>query len=234
MPFVNHRWLGGMLTNFQTIHKRILYMRELEQMEIDRRDGVCCRRRSASVCAASKPSSKPFSVGFATCNARPTSSSSIDIAAEHIAVAEAQRLGIPIVALVDTNCDPDPVDVGDPGERRCHPYGSADERTCMADAARKGREVYRAKGKDSPKAAAAAEGVPDSGRLHRERRPGACARRRGAGMMDAKRALEEADGDWSRHDLLREQGLADAKKRSDRAQTEGAIGSYLHSRPVGR
>ena len=58
----------------------------------------------------------------------------------------------------------------------------------------------------------------------------------GAGMMDAKRALEEADGDAGRAaEILREQGLADAKKRSDRAQSEGAIGSYLHSqagRPV--
>ena len=58
----------------------------------------------------------------------------------------------------------------------------------------------------------------------------------GAGMMDAKRALEESKGDFARaQELLREQGLADARKRSDRAQTEGAIGSYLHSqadRPV--
>ncbi|MDH3425291.1 MAG: elongation factor Ts [Acidimicrobiia bacterium] len=58
----------------------------------------------------------------------------------------------------------------------------------------------------------------------------------GAGMMDAKRALEESDGDFERaQELLREQGLADARKRSERAQTQGAVGSYLHSqadRPV--
>jgi len=157
MPFVNHRWLGGMLTNFQTIHKRILYMRELEQMEstgemdlLPKKERLRLRREQAkleAVLGGVRDLQRPPDVVFV-----------IDIAAEHIAVAEAKRLGIPIVALVDTNCDPDPVDVVIPANDDAIRTAQLMS-DLMADAARKGREVYQAKGKDRQKAAAAAEGV---------------------------------------------------------------------------
>jgi small subunit ribosomal protein S2 len=114
MPYVNHRWLGGMLTNFQTIHKRILYMQELERMEssgemeaLPKKERLRLRRELAkldAVLGGVRNLKRPPDVVFV-----------IDINSEHIAVAEASRLSIPIVAIVDTNCDPDNIDMVIPG-----------------------------------------------------------------------------------------------------------------------
>ena len=114
MPYVNHRWLGGMLTNFQTIHKRILYMLELEQMEtsgemnsLPKKERLRLRRELEKLQAVLG--------GVRDLRRPPDAVFVVDINAEHIAVAEANRLGIPVVALVDTNCDPDLVDFVIPG-----------------------------------------------------------------------------------------------------------------------
>jgi small subunit ribosomal protein S2 len=114
MPYVNHRWLGGMLTNFQTIHKRILYMLELEQMEtsgemnsLPKKERLRLRRELEKLQAVLG--------GVRDLRRQPDAVFVVDINAEHIAVAEANRLGIPVVALVDTNCDPDVVDFVIPG-----------------------------------------------------------------------------------------------------------------------
>jgi len=114
MPYVNHRWLGGMLTNFQTIHKRILYMLELEQMEtsgemnsLPKKERLRLRRELEKLQAVLG--------GVRDLRRQPDAVFVVDINAEHIAVAEANRLGIPVVALVDTNCDPDSVDLVIPG-----------------------------------------------------------------------------------------------------------------------
>jgi len=114
MPYVNHRWLGGMLTNFQTIHKRILYMRELEQMEtsgemesLPKKERLRLRRELVKLQAVLG--------GVRDLRKVPDAVFIIDVNAEHIAVAEANRLKIPVVALVDTNCDPDLVDYVIPG-----------------------------------------------------------------------------------------------------------------------
>ena len=114
MPYVNNRWLGGMLTNFQTIHKRILYMLELEQMEtsgemdsLPKKERLRLRRELEKLQAVLG--------GVRDLRRQPDAVFVVDINAEHIAVAEANRLGIPVVALVDTNCDPDVVDFVIPG-----------------------------------------------------------------------------------------------------------------------
>ena len=114
MPYVNHRWLGGMLTNFQTIHKRILYMLELEQMEtsgemnsLPKKERLRLRRELEKLQAVLG--------GVRDLRRQPDAVFVVDINAEHIAVAEANRLGIPVIALVDTNCDPDAVDFVIPG-----------------------------------------------------------------------------------------------------------------------
>ena len=114
MPYVNHRWLGGMLTNFRTIHKRILYMIELENMEtsgemeaLPKKERLRLRREHAkleAVLGGVRQLNRPPDVVFI-----------IDVNAEHIAVKEASRLEIPIVAIVDSNCDPDPIDMVIPG-----------------------------------------------------------------------------------------------------------------------
>ncbi len=156
MPYVNHRWLGGMLTNFQTIHKRILYMLELEQMEtsgemesLPKKERLRLRReleKLHTVLGGVRDMKRAPDVVFV-----------IDVLTEHIAVAEANRLKIPLIAIVDTNCDPDPVDLVIPGNddaiRTAYLVSNA-----LADAAIEGREIREAKRKEAP--AKATGGAP--------------------------------------------------------------------------
>ncbi|MDJ0924698.1 MAG: 30S ribosomal protein S2 [Acidimicrobiia bacterium] len=146
MPYVNHRWLGGMLTNFQTIHRRIMYMRELERMDssgemeaLPKKERLRLRREMAKLQAVLG--------GVRDMHKVPEAVFIIDINEEHIAVSEAARLGIPIIALVDTNCDPDLVDLVIPGNddaiRAAYLLSNA-----VADAANAGRELYQASKKD--------------------------------------------------------------------------------------
>ncbi|HLE38760.1 MAG TPA: 30S ribosomal protein S2 [Acidimicrobiia bacterium] len=114
MPYVNERWLGGMLTNFTTIHKRILYMRELERMndsgEMDalpKKERLRLRRELEKLAAVLG--------GVRDLHRAPEAIFIIDVKTEHIAVTEGSRLGIPIIAVVDTNCDPDHIDYVIPG-----------------------------------------------------------------------------------------------------------------------
>ncbi|MCZ7533393.1 MAG: 30S ribosomal protein S2 [Acidimicrobiia bacterium] len=148
MPYVNHRWLGGMLTNFQTIHKRILYMRELEQMEatgemdqLPKKERLRLRRELVKLQAVLG--------GVAGLRRPPDAVFIVDINAEHIAVAEANRLGIPVMALVDTNCDPDLIDLVIPGNddaiRAAQLLAGVVADGCIA-----GAEIAHAKRKDAP------------------------------------------------------------------------------------
>ena len=114
MPFVNTRWLGGMLTNFQTIHKRIRYMLELEQLDssgemeaLPKKERLKLRRELAKL--------QNVLGGVRDLNRAPDAVFIIDVKTEAIAVAEASRLSIPLIALVDTNCNPDKVDLVIPG-----------------------------------------------------------------------------------------------------------------------
>ncbi|GBG56269.1 30S ribosomal protein S2 [bacterium BFN5] len=114
MYFVNERWLGGMLTNFQTIQKRINRLRELETME---ENGVFDVLPKKEVIALRHEMDRlqKFLGGIKNMNKLPGALFIIDPRKERIAVAEAKKLGIPIVAIVDTNCDPDEVDYVIPG-----------------------------------------------------------------------------------------------------------------------
>src|SRR5690606_8423974 len=114
MFYVNHRWLGGTLTNFQTIRKRIERLHELEKMEEDgtfdvlpKQEVVRLRKEHARL--------EKFLGGIKEMKELPDAVFIIDPRKERIAVAEARRLGIPIIAIVDTNCDPDEVDYVIPG-----------------------------------------------------------------------------------------------------------------------
>ncbi len=114
MYFVNERWLGGMLTNFQTIQKRINRLRELEKME---ENGVFDVLPKKEVLALRHEMDRlqKFLGGIKNMNKLPGALFIIDPRKERIAVAEARKLGIPIVAIVDTNCDPDEIDYVIPG-----------------------------------------------------------------------------------------------------------------------
>ena len=160
MPYVNHRWLGGMLTNFATIHKRILYMRELERMDtsgemeaLPKKERLRLRRELAKL--------ETVLGGVRDLHRVPDAVFIIDVRTEAIAVKEAKRLGIPIVAVVDTNCDPDSIDLVIPGNDDAI-RASQLMATLIAEAAAEGAELARAKDEkgqkgSSKKAAAGSE-----------------------------------------------------------------------------
>lgn len=109
MYYVNERWLGGMLTNFQTIQKRISRLKELETMEEDGTFDVLTKKEVLSLRHEMERLQK-FLGGIKTMNKIPGALFVVDPRKERIAVAEAKKLGIPIVGIVDTNCDPDEID----------------------------------------------------------------------------------------------------------------------------
>jgi len=107
--YVNQRWLGGMLTNFQTIQKRIEYVIRLEE-EIAHGTLQAATKREAQRAATEVTRLNKFLGGIKQMTTLPQVLFIVDIGKEKIAVAEAKRLGIPIVAIVDTNCDPTGID----------------------------------------------------------------------------------------------------------------------------
>ena len=112
--FVNERWLGGMLTNFQTIQKRIRRLKELEAMETDGTFEVLTKKEVMQLRHEMERLEK-YLGGIKEMNKLPGALFVVDPRKEKIAVAEARKLNIPIVAIVDTNCDPDEIDYVIPG-----------------------------------------------------------------------------------------------------------------------
>ncbi len=114
MPFVNHRWLGGMLTNFKTVKNSIQRLHDLEQMiedgsilKLNKREGLDLRRERDKL--------ERGIGGIKEMTSLPDALFVIDVGFEKIAVDEARKLGIPVIAVVDTNCSPDNIDVVIPG-----------------------------------------------------------------------------------------------------------------------
>ncbi len=115
MPYVNQRWLGGMLTNFSTVNKRLQRLKELEQIDFD--DVAASGRTKKELLMMRREKDKlERTLGGIRDMARvPSAVWIVDTKKEHLAVDEAKKLGIPIVAILDTNCDPDEVDYRIPG-----------------------------------------------------------------------------------------------------------------------
>jgi small subunit ribosomal protein S2 len=114
MPYVNHRWLGGMLTNFQTIRKSIDRLRELEAMMEDGRIMEYPKKETLRLQKEKAKLEKNLG-GIKDMEDLPGAIFVVDSKKEYIAVREARKLGIPVVAIVDTNCDPDEIDYPIPG-----------------------------------------------------------------------------------------------------------------------
>ena len=114
MPYVNARWLGGMLTNFGTIQKRIRRLAQLKQMETDGTFAMLPKKEVIKLQLEIEKLEK-FMGGITGMKKQPEALFIVDPRKERIAVAEAHKLGIPIIAIVDTNCDPDEVDYVIPG-----------------------------------------------------------------------------------------------------------------------
>ena len=114
MYYVNARWLGGMLTNFKTIQTRIAKLRKIEKMEADGDFAYLPKKEVIKLKAEQEKLEKNLS-GIKDMKKLPGAMFVVDPRKEHIAVMEARALGIPVVAIVDTNCDPDEVDYAIPG-----------------------------------------------------------------------------------------------------------------------
>lgn len=142
-PYVNYRWLGGMLTNFQTIQKRIFYMRELRRLEesgeinnLPKKERIKLRRELAKL--------ELNLGGVADMQRVPEAVFVVDVNTETTAVKEAARLNIPVIALVDTNCDPDNITYVIPGNDDA--IRSSDlVAGAIADAAAEGRDLAKNK-----------------------------------------------------------------------------------------
>ena len=114
MPFVNARWLGGMLTNFTTIRRRIARLTQLRKMEADGTFDLLPKKEVIKLRLEIEKLEK-FLGGIKDMNKLPGALFIVDPRKERIAVQEAKKLGIPIIAIVDTNCDPDEIDAVIPG-----------------------------------------------------------------------------------------------------------------------
>src|SRR6202142_3901209 len=114
MPYVNHRWLGGLLTNFQTMSERIRRLHDLERYEAEGQLALLPTRERLSA-QADLAKLRANLGGVKNMKGTPAAIFVIDLKTEAIAVREAQRLRIPIIGLVDTNCDPDGIDFVIPG-----------------------------------------------------------------------------------------------------------------------
>src|SRR5579862_7958730 len=141
MPYVNFRWLGGMLTNFQTVHSRVNKLRELQRQvdsgdvdQMPKKEGLKVRRDLAKL--------ERNLGGIKNLEKLPSAVFVIDTKKEHIAVTEANRLHIPVVAVVDTNCDPDVIDYVIPGNDDAIRSASLMCRV-ISDAVNEGREMAR-------------------------------------------------------------------------------------------
>ena len=114
MPYVNQRWLGGMLTNFQTVFKRLQRLKELEAREQAGWEGVATKKEQLMLTREKTKLERSLG-GIREMTKVPSAVWIVDTKKEHIAVGEARKLSIPVVAILDTNCDPDEVDYKIPG-----------------------------------------------------------------------------------------------------------------------
>jgi small subunit ribosomal protein S2 len=157
--YINQRWLGGLLTNFQTIQKSIKRMKEIEAMQADGRIEQFAKKERLQIERERQALEKNLS-GIKDLKRLPDAIFVIDTNKEEIAVKEANRLGIPVVAVVDTNCTPDGVNYVIPGNddalRAVRLFASR-----MADAVLEGLQL--AQQKETEEAAMAAEGGGASG-----------------------------------------------------------------------
>ncbi len=115
MPFVNHRWLGGMLTNFNTVAKRIQRLKELEAVDFDDVAASGYTKKEMLMMRRERDKLARTLGGIRDMNKLPAAVWVVDTNKEHLAVTEASMLSIPVIGILDTNCDPEEVNYGIPG-----------------------------------------------------------------------------------------------------------------------
>ena len=115
MPYVNQRWLGGMLTNFSTVHQRINRLKELDDVDFDNVAGSGRTKKELLQMKRERAKLEKTLGGIRDMQKVPSAVWIVDTKKEHLAVEEARKLRIPIIGILDTNCDPDEVDFPIPG-----------------------------------------------------------------------------------------------------------------------
>ena len=191
MPYVNHRWLGGLLTNFQTINQRIARLHDLERYETEGQLALLpTRERMAAEADLAKLRANLGGVKNMT--RTPNAMVVIDLKVEEIAVREAQRLRIPIIGLVDTNCDPDGIDFVIPGNddaiRSCALITHA-----IGDVVGEGQAVFRAQAEQARKEAEEQQRREAEERQRREAEEQEAREAAEREAAEAARAVAEAD-----------------------------------------
>jgi small subunit ribosomal protein S2 len=163
MPYVNERWLGGMLTNFSTISGRVKKMQEYERMK-SAGDFEAMPKKEALILSRELEKLQRNLGGIRTMNKLPDAIFVIDTKKEHIAVTEANKLELPIVAVVDTNCDPDLIQYVIPGNDDAIRAGTLMCRV-IADAVEEGRLIASRRGGPSPAPAPSERSADDQARI---------------------------------------------------------------------
>jgi small subunit ribosomal protein S2 len=217
MPYVNHRWLGGLLTNFQTINQRIKRLHDLERYETEGQLALLpTRERMAAQADLTKLRANLGGVKNMT--RPPDAMVVIDLKVEEIAVREAQRLRIPIIGLVDTNCDPDGIEYVVPGNddaiRSCTLITRA-----IGDVVGEGNTVFRAREEQQRKEA------EEQARLAAEERA-----RREAEETAAREAAAKAEREAAEAARV---AAAAAEAAAAAAETESAEAVKVHARGGG-
>jgi SSU ribosomal protein S2P len=114
-PFINQRWLGGLLTNFNTVNKRIQRMKDLEAMDLNDASKSSFTKKELLMFRRERDKLEKSLGGIRNMTKTPSALWVVDTNKEHLAITEAKKLGIPVIAILDTNCDPDDVTIGIPG-----------------------------------------------------------------------------------------------------------------------
>jgi small subunit ribosomal protein S2 len=114
-PYINQRWLGGLLTNFNTVQKRLARLKELEVMDFTDAAKSGLTKKELLILSREKEKLEKSLGGIRNVTRTPSAIWVVDTNKEHLAITEAKKLGIPVIGILDTNCDPDEVTIGIPG-----------------------------------------------------------------------------------------------------------------------
>ena len=166
MPYINERWLGGMLTNFETIAKRVQKMQEYQRMRASG-EFEAMPKKEALIIGRELEKLERNLQGIREMTKLPEAVFILDTKKEHIGVTEANKLGIPIVAVVDTNCDPDLIQFVIPGNDDAIRAGTLMCRI-IADAVEEGRHIASRRGGGAAAPAAATRTAQDEARIAAE------------------------------------------------------------------
>jgi len=209
MPYVNYRWLGGMLTNFQTVHKRVAKLHELDRMVASGETEQMIKKEGLKVKRERDKLQRNLG-GITRLEKLPDAVFVIDTKKEHIAVTEANRLGIPVIAVVDTNCDPDIIDFVIPGNDDAIRSATLMSRI-VADAVEEGKHLAERKGARAGAKAEEAKEKPEPKPLSPEEQ---------AKKDEEQQAARNAAAQQQRE---REERLKESKAKDEPAASEPVI-----------